>query len=162
MMNEIWIAVLVGIVPSAFALVGSIGAILFAVNERRARVEATEAGAGKTRAETDAITSGEWRELYDQICIRVEEQDINIRLQEAKLDKQNVRLDKMAHRLDIARDYIQYLWMVVVTLTNQLHDAGLEPEAKPDRTFRGGDDDYIDDEDWKWIEGSMELGDKKA
>jgi len=83
----------------------------------------------KDDATANAITSGEWQKLYDEMCRRIE---------------------KLEARMGVYQSYIQYLWMAVVKLTNQLEDAGIDPAIKPDRHFRGDDD--FDDIEWEWLD----------
>lgn len=84
----------------------------------------------KTDAEANVLTSGEWKRLYDEMSARV---------------------DKMEHELDIAKDYIQYLWVGAVSLSDQVRDMNGDPVFTPKRNFRGNDD--FSDKDFEWIEG---------
>lgn len=129
MTPELWVVLLAGAVPGLIGLAGAVVAIVFATGERKARIAGEKADTKKTHAEINAMTSGEWKRLYDEMCNRIE---------------------KLEAKFKVYQSYIQYLWMVVVKLTNQLEDAGIDPAIKPDRQFRG-DDDFAEIE-WEWLD----------
>lgn len=110
----------------------------------------------KSDAEVNMMTSEEWRKLYhemksriEKLEARIEKQDIQIRERDILFEKQSIRIDKMAHELDIAKDYIQYLWLGIVSLTTQLQEEGMVPVFQPKRNFRGDND--FDPNEWAWI-----------
>ena len=110
----------------------------------------------KDDAQANALTSTEWKKLYDEMCRRIEklekkidEQAELLAQQSRRISRQDSEIMKQGHELDIAKDYIQYLWLGIVSLTNQLQDEGMEPVFKPQRNFRGDND--FDPDEWRWI-----------
>ena len=91
----------------------------------------------KVSAETNALTSEEWRKLYNEMSLR--------------LERMETRVFKLERELDIAKDYIQYLWLGTVKNMNYMREHGMEPPFVPQRTFRGADD--FDPDEWDWIKG---------
>ena len=112
------------------AIVGALSSVLVQFLGEWFRRGKIVAETGKTKAEANALTSAEWRALYKEM---------------------STRLDKVERELDIAKDYIQYLWAGTVALSNQIRAEGKEPVFKPTRNFRGSDD--FDADEWAWIEG---------
>ena len=155
---ELWKVIIAASIPSLLALIGSIGAILFAMNERKARVMATNAETRMTHAEIDAMSAREWEGHYREMCRRLDKleektqrQDDKIRQQDSKIDKQDNEIKGLRNQLDIAKQFIQYLWAGAVANLKYMREQGLdEPPFKPDRSFRG--DDEFDDLGWDWLE----------
>ena len=96
-------------------------------------------------------------ERLDAVLIKLKSVQYDARIYQKELKNMEARLDKTNNQLSISKEYIQYLWMVVVKLTNQLQEAGIEPGIIPDRTFRGGEDDF-EDFDLDWLDDSIGSG----
>ena len=98
----------------------------------------------KDDAQANALTSTEWKKLYDEMCRRIEKL-------EARLERQDMKLDKMDNELDLAKDRIQYLWLG--TLENikyiQNLDSSITLPFHPEINFRG--DVNFDYEEWDWL-----------
>lgn len=112
------------------AIVGALSSILVQFIGHYLQRPQHNAAMIKVKAETDAISSAEWRELYKEV---------------------SNRLDKLEHELDIAKDYIQYLWIGTTENIRFMEEQGQDPPFRPKRNFRGSDD--FDAEEWAWIEG---------
>ena len=121
-------------------------------------VYTTWTGRRKPDAEADAITSSEWRKLYDEMCRRIEKleekaqrQDDEIRQQARKLDRQDNKIKRLTNQLDIAKQYIQYFWAGTVANLKYMREQGLDkPPFEPDRSFRG--ENEFDDLGWDWLD----------
>ena len=124
----------------------------------------TQAQAKKEGAEADAITSGEWRRLYEKICTQVDIQNKKIEQQDIKIDNQGDKVReqgytikeqgeeiiRQANELDIYKDTVQYLWLGTVDNINFMKAQGLDPPFEPKLNYRGDDD--FDYNDWKWLD----------
>ena len=139
------------------ALIGALSAILVSivslVSTRR-----------KTSAETNALTSDEWRKLYDEMKARLKANEdklngdlFNLRQQlaiqetdiqrcNAKIVDQNALIEQLKQlitdlqgQLDLANDYVGYLLDGVNLLIEQLMDNGVKPGFIPTKKFRGGE-----------------------
>ena len=113
------------------AIVGAASSIIVQLIGQYLRRNQVDAETGKTRAEINAMSSSEWRALYKEMSLR---------------------LDKVEHELDIAKDYIQYLWVGTTENIRFMEEQGQDPPFRPRRNFRGSDD--FDAEEWAWIEGA--------
>lgn len=133
---EMWLALAVVAVPGTLSLIGQLSGIWAAKDSN------VISDASKLTGSALAMVTGLEKRI-ERLSFRIEQQD-------AKLDKQDVKMDKQDARMAVYQSYIQYLWMVVVKLTNQLEEAGIEPAIKPDRQFRGDDD--MADIEWEWLD----------
>ena len=76
----------------------------------------------------------------------------DMRVYSRELKNLETRLRRSEQIMDMAKDYIQYLWMGVVELSNQLKKAGLDPSFVPDRDRFRGDTGFFSDEEWSTLE----------
>ena len=126
---EMWLALAVVAVPGTLSLIGQLSGIW------AAKDSTVVSDASKLTGSALAMVKG-LEKRVERLSLKVEQQD--------------AKVDKLGNELDIAKDYIQYLWLGTVENIGYMERHDMTPPFKPTLNFRGDAD--FDEDDWKWLE----------
>ena len=157
-MSDTNVLVLVALI----SLTSSIGVQFVGAYFKRAQ---TGAETGKIRAETNTLSSTEWRGLYGEAKISIDKVEERVLVLEQELDTARVKiatlglelieakaeLRRLRLQLELANDRIQYLWLGTLDNIKHMKAHGITPPFEPVLNFRGDDD--FDSSEWAWLEG---------